>query len=256
MRRSLVLSLFACLVATAATSAAAPAASGICPGAKPAAIPCCPPPATTTPRVECCLPVTCCAAIPCLAQRLTIAATPDPSTEGRLVTISGRLFSSPAAGVNIALWQELPGQHVFRQIAQTTTDSAGNYEFVRGKGSVQVNRSWYVTASTGGVPRSLTWIQQVRAVLKLRSSPASAAHGQAFTLNGLVTPSHAGEEVALQEQVGASWKTIGSGRLGRGSTFSLRHSFNSKGVVVLRVVLAGDARNVRSASVPMKLHVR
>jgi len=162
------------------------------------------------------------------------------------------LSSFSAAGATVVLWQRLPQQHAFQQVLQTTTDSSGDYTFVRRPGAVQVNRMWYVTAK--GL-HSITLSQSVRALIKLTTKTTRAGRGEPVTLSCRVTPSHAGERVVLEQHTAHGWTSITTGRLGRASKLALRHSFGHKGVALLRFVLAGDGRNAQSSSASVAINV-
>jgi hypothetical protein len=229
-----------------------------------ASTPCCGPPVAApdvvpgccqTPccQTSCCGPSTCCGAggaqTACPIIAITIGASPDPSVAGQKVTITGRLLNG-GAGKTVDLWQKLPGQSRFTRVAQATTNSSGDYTIVRRAGTVQTNTSWYATTSSA---TSATVFQRVSAQVKLVSW---AVAGGLVRLNGRVSPSHRGERLALQRRTANGWRTIGSTVIGRLSKFTLRHHFANKGSVVLRALFAGDARNMQSASVPVRLSVR
>jgi hypothetical protein len=222
---------------------------------RPRIVPCCPQSGTT-----CCTTTTCCAqaqavccVTPCTPGSLTIAASPDPSTAGRKIVISGGLTSNPAvAGVKVVLWRELSGQTSFHQLAQTATDSAGQYKFTLKRGAVNADQQWYVTAN--GL-QSPTLHQQVKALIGL-SGLHSVALGQAMLLRGHVTPSHAGQVVLVEQRKGGLWTVIARPRLGHASNYGVMHRFRRSGTVALRTVLPGDSRNVRSGSSTLTVTVK
>jgi len=214
---------------------------------RPHIVPCCPQPGTSCcPATTCCTQTgTVCCATPCTSGGLTIAASPDPSTAGQKVVISGGLTSAPAvAGATVVLWRELAGQSSFRQLAQTTTDSAGQYKFTLKRGAVNADQEWYVTANSLQSP---TLHQQVRAIVGLAGLRSIVA-GQAMVLRGHVTPSHAGQVVLIEQRKGGQWTVIARPRLGHGSNYGVMHRFTRSGTVALRTVLPADARNDRSGS--------
>jgi hypothetical protein len=279
-RRTLLLSLLV-LAATAMSALAMTGSAGaervqpriICPqiipccplppGAQPDradATPCCPQSGSTTccTTGTCCTSGTCCVPGPCCTATcptggLTIAAAPNPSTAGRKVVISGALTASPAGGVQVALWRERAGQSSFSQIATTTTDSAGDYKFTRGAGTVMADQAWYVTS---GALRSATITQRVRAVVGLAASTHTTVAGAAIVLRGHVTPSHAGEVVLLEQRHGGVWRVIARPRLSKGSSYSVSHRFAQSGKRQLRAVLLLDTRNIASSSRVLALTIK
>ena len=176
--------------------------------------------------------------------RLTIGSTPDPSTAGQPVTISGRLFDPHAQGAFVTLWQRLGWQHRFHRVLGTSTDGNGQYTFARRRGAVEINRQWYVMAR--GL-RSRTIRQRVQAVVTLAVSEATTPSGRRLVLSGSVGPSHAAERIQLQQNSGQGWGTFARPRLDRRSRFSAALSAQG-GSIQLRAFLRGDARNINSYS--------
>ncbi len=205
---------------------------------------------TTCCTTTCC--TTACCTTQCASGALTIASSPDPSTAGRKVVISGGLTSNPPpSGVQVVLWRELSGQSTFRQVTKTTTDSAGQYKITLTRGMVNADQKWYVTAS--GL-QSPTLQQHVNAVVGLVGLHSVSA-GQAMLLRGQVTPSHAGQLVLIQQRTGGHWAVIARPRLGHNSKYGIVHRFARSGIVELRTVLPGDARNNRSNSTTLTVTV-
>lgn len=159
--------------------------------------------------------------------------------------ISGGLTSNPVSGAQVVLWRELAGQSSFHQLAQTTTDSAGQYTFTMRRGSVNADQRWYVTANGLTSP---TLQQEVNALVGLAAASHTAKAGQPVALTGHVAPSHAGAIVLIQQSRGGSWVVIARPRLSHSSGFTLSHKFSHAGAVKLRAVLPADARNNRSNS--------
>jgi hypothetical protein len=205
---------------------------------------------TTTCCTTACCTTTCCT-VPCTSGALTIASSPDPSTAGRKVVISGGLTSNPASGVQVVLWRELSGQTTFHQFTHTTTDSAGQYKITLARGTVNADQKWYVTANTLQSP---TLQQHVDAVVGLAGLHAISA-GHSMLLRGHVTPSHAGQVVLIEQRHGAHWTVIARPRLGHNSNYGVTHRFAHAGTVALRTVLPGDARNNRSNSATLTVTV-
>jgi len=148
------------------------------------------------------------------------------------------------AGTTVVLWRELSGQSTFHQAGQTTTDSAGQYKFTLSAGMVNADQQWYVTAN--GV-QSPTLHQLVNAVVGLTGLHNILVR-HAMLLRGHVTPSHAGQDVLVEQRKGSQWTVIARPRLGHASNYGVMHRFVRAGTVVLRTVLPGDARNDRSGS--------
>jgi hypothetical protein len=276
---ALLLAATATIWVTASPGAAAPSAraaqiacpdlSPCCPvppdvatGSPAQATDCCLGPTTTVsccPIADCCVTTACCPTAStcctssCPTGDLTIGASPDPSVSGRKVVISGVLSASPAAGAQVDLWRERAGQSTFQQVAQTTTNTSGDYSFTRGAGSVQVDQAWYVTS---GTLRSGTIDQLVKAVVSLVPSSRSMIAGQSVVLSGHVTPSHAGEVVLIEQSHAGGWRVIARPRLSKSSNYTFSHRLTHTGRTKLRAVLGADTRNVQSFSPVLTLTVR
>ena len=241
----LSLALLAVSFAAAADAGAAARtelAPGACPGKGPV---CCQPVAGAPKVVPCCEPTI----LPCTGT-LTIAAAPDPSKPRRAVAISGQLVAiAVSAGATVTLWEELPSQTAFRQLAQTTTDAAGHYSFTRPAGSVQTDRFWYVSSAGA---RSATASQRVWDAISLSTRVRKTAAGEVVTFTGKVFPSHAGQRIRLERRAGKAWVLIATARLTPGSTFRIAEKFAGASSALVRAVMAGDRRNIKSYSATMK----
>lgn len=242
-----------------------PGSSGaiVCP-AKPGVMvppPCCSPEMSAASVPSSCCPTYCCAPICCAtvccdtahpqpacpAEQITISSSPNPSSEGQEVTILGRVTSG-APQATVYLWQELGGQTSFTRIAQTATDAAGDYTFVRDVGVLRTNASWYASSAATYSP---TLMQNVRAKVRFTSR---SIDGTLVTLHGHVSPSHRGERIWLERYTTTKrWEIVTSSVIGRLSKFTVRHRFAHGGSVLLRTVFRGDARNVRSKSALLRI---
>ena len=180
---------------------------------------------------------------------LSITAAPDPIVAGDGVLVYGRLAGPSPAGQTIRLYQHLDGAgRGFSPVASTTTDVRGFYEFPTAEGTVDTNRDWFVTGPRRSFSRTVH--ERVAAQVTLSASPTTADTRQEVTFTGQVTPDHPFQRVLLQVQRGPgdNWRTIETGLLGPGSTYTIRHRWRTPGERDVRVVLRGDVRNIRSIS--------
>jgi hypothetical protein len=215
------------------------------PGIEPAQPICCTSCCQTTP----CCQTTCCQPTTCVPGAPTITSSPNPSTAGQQVVISG----SAASGAQVALWRELARQSSFSQVSTTTADASGKYTFTLKRGTVMADQEWYVISNGA---QSATVAQLVGAVVAVSSSARSTVVGHAIVLHGHVTPSHAGQRVLVEISRGNTWQVIARPRLGHGSGYSVTHRFAKSGAIKLRVVLQGDSRNDRSTSSTLTLKIK
>ena len=174
----------------------------------------------------------------------TITSSPNPSTAGDVVTITGSV-SGAKAGTKVVLWDRLPGQRRFSRVLTATINDSGQYTIVLAGGMVKTSRQWYVTS---GSKRSRTLDQRVDALIALTASATTVNPGQNVVFSGHVTPSHAGERILLEQSNGARWRVIARARLDRRSDYAVVHRFRGIGMPEVRAQLPGDKRNVESVS--------
>jgi phospholipase C len=180
--------------------------------------------------------------------RVTISIDPDPAQAGQTVTIAGRLVGLPRGRHVVSLWHQLPGERRFRMFA-TTLARGGRYEFQE---RPRRNGLWY--AATAGLTSRVV-LGRVRALVTLASSQTDVPPGVAVKLSGAISPSHAGQLVAIQQLHVGGWRTLGQARLDRRSRFTLTRSFATDSVPKLRALLAADSENSNSFSPPITLEV-
>jgi phospholipase C len=180
---------------------------------------------------------------------ISLHAGPNPALAGHRLMIWGHLMGLKrrvqACGVQVTLWQRLPGQERFRPLTTAVTRSPGGYLIALPAGQVMTNRQWQVTAR--GV-RSPVVNQLERARVVLSSTATFAVAGDRETLSGSVLPFHTGQPVLLQMRKGTRWVTVATRRLSSKSSFSRRWTFGQPGAKQLRAVFAGDLRNILSPS--------
>lgn len=188
---------------------------------------------------------------------LTIAAAPNPINAGEPVLIYGQLNGPNHAGRQITLWHHLAGTRGgYTVVQRTTTDANGFWSVTRAAGTVTTNRAWFATAGRGVHSRTLH--EWVRATVTLDQPSSSLTTGTPVSFTGTVSPSHAGELIVLQQQVGTNgdrWRTIDHARIGAGGGFTVVHRFRTPGDRTLRAVFRGDRRNVRGASTPISVTI-
>jgi hypothetical protein len=190
---------------------------------------------------------------------LTIAATPNPATAGEGVLIYGQLNGANNGGQVIYLYHRVNPAVGFSLIGTTKTNSYGFYWFTRAEGVVTSNREWYVTDPADPGVHSRTVHELVYAEVDLTSSTQNGTTNQPVVFSGNVTPNHTGDRIALQVQgsaTGNSWRTIKTGRIGPGSTYSISYRFRVPDGYTLRTLLPGDARNITSVSTPVSVTIQ
>jgi hypothetical protein len=212
-------------------------------GVRAAVLPCCPVPTAGT--------AVCCTPTPCAAG-LSLAAAPDPASEGNSVTLTGTLSSGTVTAQTVDLWERLAGQAAFTDVANTQTSASGGFRFAR---AVMTNAEWYAKA---GSVTSPTVVELVRAAVALHASTVRPAAGARLALSGTIAPSHAGDRVALQRLKGRRWVTVARPVVSPASRFVVTQTVHARpgDRRRFRVVLAADERNAQSVSPVVKITVR
>ena len=196
------------------------------------------------------------AAAPSQHRGLTINATPNPVNAGEGVLVYGQLNGPSAGGQTVRLYHKVYPNQQFTLVDSAKTNPQGFYEFPRAEGLVTTNRNWYVSGPNGS--RSRVLHERVRALVSLSVSNSNPDTHHPVVFSGHVYPNHVGQRVLLQRQKGSAddWRTIKSGLIGPGSTYSITYRWRVAGERTLRVVLRGDRRNIRSESDPVTVTVQ
>jgi hypothetical protein len=190
---------------------------------------------------------------------LTINVTPNPILAGEAVSIYGQLNTSPISGQRIVLYHHLAGSgRGYTRVGETTTDAQGFYSFLRAEDVVMTNRSWFVREVGAHAIHSRTVYERVSALVSMAASQTTQDTNHPIVFTGHVTPNHAFERVALQEQIGSSddWRTLKVTRLGPGSNYAIAYRWRIAGDHDVRVLFPGDRRNIAGASDPLTVTVQ
>ncbi|MFZ1154348.1 MAG: hypothetical protein WAN93_05525 [Solirubrobacteraceae bacterium] len=200
---------------------------------------------------------------------LTIQASADPIVFGEAVTISGKLASG--ANQPVTLLARSRRQHGFARIAQTNTNSAGEYSFPP---QAPVNSAFYrVSAGRQVCPpplpgaatclairrplSSAVLYEGVKDVLTAQASANTVQAGQSVTFSGTVSPDHTGHIIYLERQNahGPGFHVIQVGFVGAGSSYSISHQLYNPGTKILRLYIPGGPENQGAASQPFSIQV-
>ena len=197
---------------------------------------------------------------------LTIQASADPISSGEAVTITGKV----AVGANrsLTLMARTARQSGFTPIAQTTSNSSGEYSF---PAQSLLNSTFYrVDAGQPVCPpgeacpaialkpvSSAVLYEGVKDVLSAQASPTTVQAGQSVTFSGTVAPDHTGHVIYLERQDarGTGFHVIQLSFVGAGSAYSIVHQFYDAGSKVVRVYIPGGPENQGAPSQPFTIQV-
>jgi hypothetical protein len=178
---------------------------------------------------------------------LTIRAVPHNIIAGETVLVFGQLLGPNHSNQVIRLYHRIHPNSFFTHLATTTTNSRGQYEFIRPSGVVERNVSWFVRGP--GATHSHTVSERVAALVTMAPSSPSGITLHPITFSGHLSPNHAGGIVRLQSQrADGRWTTIRRGIVGPASNYQIPYSFRFPGAYSIRVLFPGDDRNAAAPS--------
>lgn len=197
---------------------------------------------------------------------LTIQSSADPIASGETVTIAGKV--AVGATRSLTLMAHTARQPGFAPVAQTTSNSAGEYSF---PAQSPLNSTFYrVDAGQPVCPTgeicpaialkpvsSAVLYEGVKDVLSAQASPTTVQAGQSVTFSGAVSPDHTGHVIYLERQNarGSGFHVIELSFVATGSTYSIAHRFYDAGSKVVRVYIPGGPDNQGAASQPFTIQV-
>ena len=179
---------------------------------------------------------------------LTLQTSADPISSGQPVTLSGVAAGAFSQPVTLLA---RTGHGAFAAVAQTTTDSAGNYSFTQ---APSANTSYRVSDASD---TSTTLFEGVRYALTLASMPTEWQTGQQVTFAGTVAPSAAGKLVYLQRRnsSGIGFHDVASATVGTDLSYTIADTFYHPGAQVMRVRVPAGVENQATASEPVTLQI-
>jgi hypothetical protein len=182
--------------------------------------------------------------------QLTINASPDPTSFGQHVTITGTLAGAP--NTSVTLLAHTAGQPSFVAVAEAKTDASGNYTL---PAQAPAASTFYQVRGSGKL--SAVLYEGVKDLLTAQVSAATIQAGQALTFSGAVAPDHTGHVIYLERQdhAGADFHVVQVGIVGPGSAYSIEHTVYDPGVKVFRVRIPGGPENEGAASTPFTVVV-
>ncbi len=179
---------------------------------------------------------------------LTLQTSADPISSGQPVTLSGVAAGAVSQPVTLLA---RTGHGAFAAVAQTTTDSAGNYSFTQ---TPSANTSYRVSDASD---TSTTLFEGVSYALTLASMPTEWQTGQQVTFAGTVAPSAAGKPVYLQRRnsSGIGFHDVASATVGADLSYTIARTFYHPGAQVMRVRVPAGVENQATASEPVTLQI-
>ena len=119
--------------------------------------------------------------------------------------MSGKVFGTTVSGITVSL-QENPYPFAgFGDVATTTTDGAGNYQFIR---PVTSNTAYRVVAQTKPPGTSATAFVYEQDTLSLKANSYRPRRGHSVLFTGFNSPARVGGLVLIQRLGRGGWHTV------------------------------------------------
>jgi len=187
--------------------------------------------------------------------QLQATAVPRVARLGQTVTVRGTAPAS-AAGHRAVLESASRTQGAWRPVRATTIAPGGRFAFrtrLRHSGYLRVIDAGPVATGSGGMQAARSAIPAQGASPALRVAVTAQFHvaqrrldtlaGQPVSLQGTLSPAHAGRLVRVQARQGHAWRTLASARTGATGRFRARLDSLTGSEHRLRVRFAGDQAN-------------
>ena len=126
------------------------------------------------------------------------------------ITLAGQVFGTSVAGLTVTLQENPYPFSGWDDVATTTTDAAGKYQFVR---ALKTNTAWRVVAGTKppGTSNTALVLQQDSVTMKASTTRPKRGHSVLFT--GFAKPARFGFPVYIQRLGRSGWHTVLTAKL-------------------------------------------
>jgi hypothetical protein len=126
------------------------------------------------------------------------------------VTLSGQVFGTSVAGITVTL-QENPYPFAgWTDIATTTADASGRYQFIR---PLRANTAWRVVAGTKPPGTSNTAFVLESDLIGLKASTSRPKRGRSVLFTGFNLPARVGSPIYIQRLGRGGWHTVLTAKL-------------------------------------------
>jgi len=194
------------------------------------------------------------------ATGLTAAAAAATVTYGQPVTVSGTLTAgaagAPVAGAAVSLQARPAGGTAWSTVGSATTSASGAVSVANTPGANVEYRLAFAGTPDQLASTSATVSVGVRPLLTASLSPKQVKAGKAATISGTVTPTHAGQQILLQQLVNGTWQAIDQTTLSTTGSYAFQVAPSTSGVFTYRAAKPADADHVATESASVQLTVR
>lgn len=126
------------------------------------------------------------------------------------ITLAGQVFGTAVAGITVTLQENPYPFSGWNEVATTTTDTTGHYQFIR---QLKTNTAWRVVAGTRppGTSNAAFVLQRDTVSLKASTTRPKRHHTVLFT--GYAVPARFGFPVYVQRLTKKGWRTVLTAKL-------------------------------------------
>jgi hypothetical protein len=144
--------------------------------------------------------------------RPSVALSTDKTTArfNESVTLSGQVFGTAVAGITVTLQENPYPFGGWADMATTTTDATGRYQFIR---PLRANTAWRVIAGTKPPGTSNTAFVLESDLLGLKASSSRPKRGRTVLFTGFSLPARVGAPVYIQRLGRGGWRTVLTAKL-------------------------------------------
>jgi hypothetical protein len=126
------------------------------------------------------------------------------------VTLSGQLFGTSVGGVTVTLQENPYPFAVWNDVATTTTDASGHYQFIR---QLKTNTAWRVVAGTKPPGTSNTALVLQKDTVSMKASTTRPKRHKTVLFTGYATPARFGFPVYIQRLGRGGWHNVLTAKL-------------------------------------------
>lgn len=121
------------------------------------------------------------------------------------ITLGGQVFGSAVGGITVTLQENPYPFSGWNDVATTTTDATGNYQFIR---QLKTNTAWRVVAGTRPPGTSNTAFVLLRDTVSLKANTTRPKRHHTVLFTGYATPARFGFPVYVQRLTRKGWHTV------------------------------------------------
>ncbi len=172
------------------------------------------------------------------------------------VMLSGQVFGTAVAGITVTLQENAYPFAGWGDIATTTADASGRYQFIR---PLRANTAWRVIAGTKPPGTSNTAFVLESDPIGLKASTLRPKRGRSVLFTGFSLPARVGSPVYIQRLGRRGWQTVLTAQLSPTPVpDTARYAVRLKRVVsgVYRAFVPGGYDHVAGASSSHRITIR